>query len=162
MAKGHDDVYDVRTMEDGELRTLVVQLLREEPSIDADGIDVFVRAGTVRVRGRLGTEQEIEAVEQILLDRLGVENMENELVVDELVRHSLSEAADVASIEEDRASYNRQSRGDRTDPEASHLIENVESELYGTEDMQKAIEQGESYTPPDAPHEEGTRSRERH
>lgn len=159
---GHDDVYDVRTMEDGELRALIVELLREEPSLDADGVEVSVRAGTVRVRGRLGTEEEIEAVETILLDRLGVENIENELVVDELVRHTLSEAADDASIEEDRGAYNRLSRGDRTDPEAAHLLEDVEGELYGTEDMQKATEQGESYTPPDAPHEEGTRSRERH
>jgi|SRR5688500_1375411 len=159
---GHEDVYDVRSMGDAELRTLVVELLREEPSLDADGVEVFVRAGTVRVRGRLGTEQEIEAVETILLDRLGVENIENELVVDELVRHSLSEAADDAAIEEDRGAYNRNTRGDRTDPEAAHLMEDVEGELYGTEDMQKAIEQGESYTPPDSPHEEGTRSRERH
>ena len=159
---GYDDVYDVRGMEDGELRKLIVELLREEPSVDADGVEVSVRAGTVRVRGRLGTEQEIEAVETLLLDRLGVENIENELVLDELVRPSLSEAADDASIEEDRASYNRPSRGDRTDPEAAHLLEDVEGELYGTEDMQKAIEQGESYTPPDAPREEGTRSRERH
>ena len=157
-----DDVYDVRSMEDAELRELIVELLRDEPSVDADAVDVAVRAGTVRVRGRLGTEQEIEAVETLLLDRLGVENLENELVVDELVRHALSEAADDAALEEDSGSYNRQSRGDRTDPGAAHLLEDVEGELYGTEDMQKATEQGESYTPPDAPHEEGTRSRERH
>jgi len=162
MAKGHDDVYDVRTMADDELRSLIEELLAEEPSIDADGVEVFVRAGTVRVSGRLGTEDEVDAVERIILDRLGVDNLENELVVDELVRPTLSEAADDAAIEEDRGSYERHSRGERTDPEADHLLDDVEGELYGTEDMQKAIEQGEAYTPPDAPRQEGTRSRELH
>jgi hypothetical protein len=162
MAKGYDDVFDVRSMGDDELRALVVELLQEEPSIDADGVDVLVRAGTVRVRGRLGTEAEVDAVERIILDRLGVDNLENELVVDELVRRALPEAADEAAAEEDAESYDRPSRGERTDPEASHLLEDVEGDLYGTEDMSKAIEQGESYTPPDGPREEGTRSRERH
>ena len=162
MAKGFDDVYDVRAMEDGELRELIEELLREETAVDADGIEVFVRAGTVRVRGRLGTEDEVEAVERLLLDRLGIENLENELVVDELVRKTLSEAADVAAVEEDRASFGRSSRVERTDPEAAHLLDDVEGELYGTDDLQRAVEQGEAYTPPDAPHEEGSRSRERH
>ena len=162
MAKGYDDVYDVHSMADDELRSLIEQLIAEEPSIDADGVEVFVRAGTVRVRGRLGTEDEIDAVERIILDRLGVDNLENELVLDELVRRTLPEAADDAAIEEDRASYDRTSRSERTDPEAAHLLDDVEGELYGTEDMSKAIEQGESYTPPDGPREEGTRSRENH
>lgn len=162
MAKGFDDVYDVQSMSDGELRDLIEQLLRDESSLDADAVEVFVRAGTVRVRGRLGTEAEIDAVERIVLDRLGVDNIENELVVDELARRTLPEAADDAAIAENRESYDHPSHGERTDPEASHLLEDVEGELYGTEDMQKAIEQGESYTPPDSPREEGTRSRENH
>jgi hypothetical protein len=142
-------------MSDGELRDLIEQLLREEPSLDADAVEVFVRAGTVRVRGRLGTEDEIDAVERIVLDRLGVDNIENELV-------ALPEAADDAAIVENRGSYDHPSHGERTDPEARHLLEDVEGELYGTEDMQEAIERGESYTPPDSPREEGTRSRENH
>ena len=162
MAKGYDDVFDVRSMGDDELRALVQELLRDEPSVDSDGVEVFVRAGTVRVRGRLGTEAEVDAVERIILDRLGVDNLENELVVDELVRRALPEAADEAAAEEDLESYDRPSRRERTDPEAGHLLDDVEGELYGTEDMSRAIEQGESYTPPDGPREEGTRSRERH
>ena len=121
MAKGYDDVYDVRSMGDEELRDLVRQLLRDEPSIDADGIDVFVRAGTVRVRGRLGTEDEIDAVERIVLDRLGVDNIENELVVDELVRRTLPEAADDAAVAEDRESFDRPSRGERTESGAKDI-----------------------------------------
>ena len=162
MAKGHDDIYDVRSMADDELRELVEELLADEPSIDAEGVEVYVRAGTVRVRGRLGTEDEVDAVERIILDRLGVDNLENELIVDELVRPTLSEAADSAAAQEDRRAYDRPSRSERTDPEAAHLIEDVEGELYGTEDISKAIEQGEAYTPPDSPREEGTRSRELH
>jgi hypothetical protein len=162
MAKGYDDVFDVHSLSDGELRGLIIELLRDEPAVDADGVDVFVRAGTVRVRGRLGTEDEIDAVERIILDRLGVDNLENELVVDELVRRTLPEAADEAAAEEDRGSYDRPSRAERTDPEAGHLLEDVQGELYGTEDLSRAIEQGESYTPPDSPREGGTRSRENH
>ena len=162
MAKGYDDVFDVGSMSDGDLRQLIVELLREEPGVDAEAVDVFVRAGTVRVRGRLGTEAEVDAVERIILDRLGVDNLENELVVDELVRRTLPEAADDAAIVEDRESYERPSRSERTDPEAGHLLDDVESELYGTEDVTRAIEQGESWTPPDGPREEGTRSRENH
>lgn len=162
MAKGYDDVYDVEAMDDGELRSLIVQLLGDEPSVDTEGVEVAVRNGVVRVRGRLGTEDEVEAVERIIVDRLGIDEFENELVIDELVRVEQSEAADDAATDGDRRSYDRNQRGDRTDPEAEHLMEDVEGELYGTEDLQKAIEQGESYSPPDAPHEEGTRSRENH
>ena len=162
MAKGHDDVYDIDAMDDGELRDLIVQLLDEEASIDVDAVDVTVRDGLVRVSGRMGTEDEAEAVERIIVDRLGIERLENEIVIDELVRQTVSEAADDATIDSDRGTYTRGSRGDRTDPQAEHLMEDVEGELYGTEDMQKATERGEAYTPPDAPHEEGTRSRENH
>ncbi|HUF12827.1 MAG TPA: BON domain-containing protein [Longimicrobiales bacterium] len=162
MAKGYDDVYDVDAMDDGELRDLIVQLLGDEPAVDVAGVDVAVRDGLVRVSGRLGTEDEADAVERILVERLGVDRLENDLVIDELVRPTLSEGADDASVQAERGRYERITRGDRTDPEAEHLMEDVEGDLYGTEDLQKAIDQGESYTPPDAPHEEGTRSRERH
>ena len=162
MAKGYDDVYDIDAMDDRELRDLIVQLLGDEPAVDAAGVDVEVRDGVVQVSGRLGTEDEAEAVERILVERLGIDRLENDLVIDELVRPSVSEAADDAATEADRGTYERTKRGDRTDPEAEHLLEDVEGDLYGTEDLQKAIEQGEAYTPPDAPHEEGTRSRERH
>lgn len=162
MAKDYDDVYDVDTMDDEDLRDLIVQLLGEEPTIDADGVDIKVRDGLVRVSGRLGTEDEVEAVEKIVLERLGVEHFESELVVDELVRTQTSEAADDAAEDADSGSYERTQRGDRTEPTAEHLIDDPEGDLYGTEDLQKAIEQGESYTPPESPHEEGSRSRERH
>lgn len=162
MARGHEDVYDVDAMDDGELRSLIVELLGDEPSVDAEGIEVLVRDGVVRVRGRLGTEDEVEAVERIIVDRLGIDAFESELVIDELVRSEQSEAADEAASDGDRRSRDRNQRGDRTDPEAEHLIDDVEGELYGTDDMQKAIEQGESYSPPESPHEEGTRSRENH
>lgn len=151
MAKGHDDVYDVRSMNDGELRELVIELLREERAVDADAVDVLVRAGTVRVRGRLGTDAEIDAVERIILDRLGVDNLENELVVDATVRRTLPEAADDAAAAEASEAYDGRSGVERTASEAAHLMDDVEGELYGTEDMARAIERGETYTPPDSP-----------
>lgn len=162
MAKDYEDVYDLDAMDDGELRDLIEQLLGEETSVDGAAVEVHVSDGLVRVRGRLGTEDEVEAVEKIILERLGVERFENELVVDELVREQTSEAADDAAAEADAESYEGTQRGDRTEPSAEHLMDDVDGDLYGTEDLQKAIEQGESYTAPDAPHEEGSRSREQH
>lgn len=162
MAGGYEDVYDVDSMEDDDLERLIVDLLDEESAVDAESVEVRVRDGLVRVSGRLGTEDEAEAVERILVDRIGVERLENDIVVDELTRKQQPEGADDAAAESDAGAYERTRRGDRTEPSAEHLMEDTEGDLYGTEDMSKAIEQGESYTPPDAPHEEGTRSRERH
>lgn len=161
MAKDFGD-YDVDSMSDDDLRDLVVQLLEDEDTVDADAVEVTVRDGRVSIAGRLGTENEAEAVERILSDRVGLEDFTNELVIDELTRAEASEAADDAANEADRLSYDGNQRGDKTDPAAQHLTDDVEGDLYGTEDMQKAIEMGGGYTPPESPHEEGSRSRERH
>ena len=157
-----EEVYDLESMTDADIRSLVLERLKAEGSLDLDGLEVDVGDGVVRIAGRVGTEDEVEAVERIVVDILGVDDFENELVVDELVRQELSEAADDAAVESDRIEGERHTRGDRTEPSAEHLVEDVEGDLYGTDDMQKAIEQGESYSPPDAPHEEGIGSRENH
>ena len=62
--------------------------------------------------GRVGTEQEIQQVEQILLDVIGITEVSNELVVDELRRGERSEAADEAWAEDYAA--NAQVQGQTT------------------------------------------------
>lgn len=157
-----EEIYDLDAMTDPEIRQLVLQRLEDEDSLDVDGLEIEVSDGAVIVSGRLGTEDEVEAVERIIVDRIGVTDFENGLVVDELVRQEQAEAADEAAVDTDSAAGAQPGRGDRTEPSAEHLVDDVEGDMYGTDDMQKAIEQGESYTPPDQPHEEGIGSRENH
>lgn len=56
----------------------------------------------------------------------------------------------------------RDGGGDHTSDEAQHLIEDVEGEQFGTDDVGTAVEQGLSYNPPDSPVQEGSWSKENH
>jgi osmotically-inducible protein OsmY len=94
------DIYDIDNLGDDDLKDLVLQELREYPEIDVDLIEVQVREGAIRLSGRVGTEQEVQQVEHVITDLLGVGQVANELVVDELVRGARSEGADDAWIEE--------------------------------------------------------------
>ena len=58
MAHEYDDIYDIENLDDGELKELVLQQLRESPDIDVDLIEVEVDDGNVRLAGRVGTEQD--------------------------------------------------------------------------------------------------------
>jgi len=162
MADDFENLYDIDNMNDDELRELVVQELRDNPEIDADLIEVSARNGTVTVAGRVGTEQEIQQVEQILSDVIGLPNISNELVIDELRRGQLSEAADEAWAEDYAATPQAGAGPTATSDEAAHLIDDVEAEQFGTSDPQEAIERGTSYEPPTTPVQQGSRSRENH
>ena len=85
MASDYEDLYDIDNMSDGELRKLVLQELHEHPEIDVDRIEVSVQDGEVRIAGRVGTEQEVQQIEDVLADLLGASDIHNELVIDELV-----------------------------------------------------------------------------
>ena len=52
--------------------------------------------------------------------------------------------------------------GRQTDPQAEHLLEDVEGEQFGTHDLQQAISRGEAYEPPDRPIQDGSWSEENH
>ena len=162
MARDYGDVYDIRNMSDDELYQLIVQELQEYPNVDADWVDVAVKDGFVTLSGRVGTEGEVQVAEKVLTDVIGVENYANELVVDELHRGQRPEAADVAAMR-DAAIQDQLGEGaeDQTDT-ADHLTEDIEAESFGTHDMQKAIEGGVPYIPPDRPIAEGYGSGENH
>lgn len=157
-----EDLYDLDSMEDEEIRDLILQEIREDPTLDPEAFEVDVAGGSVTLSGRVGTEEELEAIESIVVDRIGVADLENDIVVDETARLETDEAADEAVVDSDRIETERHPRGEDGEPSAAHLREDVEGDLYGTQDMQKAIEQGESYNPPARPRQEGTRSRETH
>jgi hypothetical protein len=130
--------------------------------LDVDLIEVTVRNGHVTISGRVGTEQEIQQVEHVLTDVLGVESVSNELVIDELARGERSEAWDEAAVEEGLGNPQQTEGTLRTSDEASHLTENLEAEQYGVDDPSEANKRGVTYEPPVRPVREGTESREQH
>lgn len=163
MARQHGgDLFDFSQMTDDEIRSIVVEQLREYPNVDAGWIDVYVKEGFVTLSGRVGTDTERRVAEAVVHDVLGLQNYSNELVVDELHRGELPEAADEAAVAE--AEIDDQI-GDvylQTSDTADHLMENLESETFGTHDLGTAIRDGTPYTPPDRPGSDGYDSRENH
>lgn len=160
----YEDLYDLDSLDDDEIHELLLQQIEEFGEIDADLLDITVENGFITLGGRVGTEQELQVLEQILTDVLGIMNYSNEVVIDDLVRLEVSEAADEARFEADGADAASPlgESDDRTDPQAAHLLEDPAGELYGTTDLQRAIERGEAYEAPDRPLQEGSWSEEDH
>lgn len=86
---------------------------------------------------------------------IGIDTYENELVVDELHRADNPEAADEV---DDQSGEPDPQQSDT----AEHLVEDLETETYGTHDVQEAIRDGATYIPPDRPVSDGYDSRENH
>jgi hypothetical protein len=162
MAQDFENLHDIENLDDRELKELILQQIREYPGLDSDLVDITVQNRGVVLNGRVGTEQELQQIEHVVTDVLGFVDVRNDLVVDELMRATTSEAADEAAAEAAEEQPPLGKRPDITEDSASHLIENVPAELYGTQDIQQAIEEGFAYDPPDQPTQEGTRNRENH
>lgn len=163
MADEYDDLYDIANLDDGELKDLVLQELSEYPDIDVDLVEVEVERGKVRLSGRVGTEQEVQTVEHVITDLLGVDRVNNELVVFDAVRGERSEAADEAFVEDLEADSQIGGPGNSTTSDtAQHLVEDLEAEHFGTHNPQEAVERGTAYEPPDRAIQQGTYSIEDH
>jgi hypothetical protein len=162
MAEDYEDINDIESLDDDELRDLIAERLEDYPDLDTDLVEVEVRAGRVTLSGRVGTERELQQFEQIISDVIGVPIVTNDLVVDELVRADYDDAADVAA-EQHAASKGPTGAGaDRTEDSAEHLMRDTAAEQFGTDDVSEAVERGYAYDPPDRPTQEGIRSRENH
>lgn len=157
-----EGMYDLPSMEDEEIRALIADQLAEHAQIDPDNFEVRVESGRVTLSGRVGTESELEAIEQVLVDVIGVTELDNELVVSELRRTEQPEAADEAVAERLATEGNVSGAADHTEDSAEHLMTDTASEQFGTDDVREAIERGYSYNPPTEPRQEGSRSREDH
>jgi BON domain-containing protein len=158
MARDYEDIHDIEDLDDDELRQLVREHLAANNFVDVDDIAVRVRDGVVYLNGRVGSEGEQRVAERLITDLLGVETVENELVVDPLRRaespmdvddHLASEEAheglllgDVPRQDSDEV---LQARGD----------EDPEERAVGTTDVQDAIAHGTAYIPPTSPTQEG-------
>lgn len=154
MARDFEDAINTDQLDDSDIHDLVRQRLDEADDFDVDDVEIEVRDGHVAVEGRVGTDEERQRVEQVLTG-LGVNDYENNVVVDEVVRAERSEAADVARIEDAAVEDELGERGKATSDTADHLMADTAGEQFGTHDMKRAIEQGQSYNPPDGPMQEG-------
>lgn len=151
MTRDYENVDGLESMSDQELAERIRQEFRDTPALDPDLVDVRVEEGRVTLTGRVGTEGELQVFEHVVTDVLGIKEIVNEIVVDELVRATASEAADTT-----------ERRADRTSDTAEHLQADIAAEQFGTDDVGEAIERGHTYEPPPGPIQEGTESRELH
>lgn len=162
MADDYEGMYDLSSMDDEEVRDLVREQLGDYAELDVERVGVEVTEGKVTLSGRVGTEQEYQQVEHVLTDVLGIADVRNDMVIDELTRGEQAEAADVALA--DRMSSEGPSSGgaNRTEDTAEHLMTDTAAEQFGTSDVAEAVERGYSYNPPDSPVQEGNLSKENH
>jgi hypothetical protein len=154
MARDFEDAINPDQMDDEDIRDIVLQRLDEADDFDVDDIEIDVREGRVAVEGRVGTDEERQRVGQVLT-LLGVQDYVNNVVVDESARAERAESADVARIEDAAVEDEVGERGKATSDTAEHLLADTAGEQFGTSDMKKAIEQGQSWNPPDGPIQEG-------
>jgi hypothetical protein len=156
VAQDYENIDDTAGMSDGELRAYVRDRLEEQLAFDPDDIDVAVRNGVVRLSGRVGTESEYRVVDHLVTDVLGLTDVKNELVVDSIRRAESPVAIDEHLVDEDaHAGLLLGDRPGTDSPEADHLQEDVRAELFGTADVQKAIEGAIPWIPPESPTPEG-------
>ena len=160
MARDYEDLHDLDDLSDRELRDLVRQQLAGNNTVDIDDITVHVENGTVVLAGRVGTDQERRVAEHVVTDVLGVRSMRNEIFIDPIRRAASPEAIDEHLVDESR----REGLllGDRAvplSPEAEHRAEREDEQLYGTTDVQHAIEDGTAWIPPESPTPEGPAER---
>ena len=146
MEKDYEDTRDIDLLSDNELRALVRDELDTQLAFDPNDVEISANSGAVRLGGRVGTEEEFRIIERVVTD----------LVVDPIRRAESPEAIDEHLVDEEL--HQGLLLGDipRTeDPEAAHLHENTRAELFGTTDVQEAIEGGIPWNPPDGPTPEG-------
>lgn len=157
MQRDFEDIFDTEDLDPEELRRLVRETLRDNRSIDPLDIAVHVRSGKVILAGRVGTDAEKRIAERVVGDRIGLTNVESQLVVDPLRRATSPEAADenVSDEEQHEGLLLGDAPRPRTD-RSDHLAINAENESLGTVDRTEAIEDGIPWIPPESPTPEGT------
>jgi hypothetical protein len=156
MAHDYEDIHGIEGLDDRELRDLVREQLAGHGALDIDDITVSVAENQVVLSGRVGTDGERRIAEHVLTDVLGIHDFRNDLVVD-----SLRRATSPLDIDEHLADEEARAGtllGDRAVPlndESEHLADGAQEDLSGTTDMQKVMEDGMTWTPPEGPTPEG-------
>ena len=161
MARDFENIDDVDDLDDNELKRLVRDRLAEHRGLDLADITVTVHDHVVALDGRVGTDGERRVAERIVTDIVGVNHVQNNLLVDQLRRAESPEAVDDHLADEDE--HSGLLLGDRPvplSPEAEHLEEDLDSRLFGTTDVGHAIRNGTAWNPPTAPTQEGIEGEE--
>lgn len=156
MAPDFENLHDLDDLSDDELRELVRQHLAANNMVDLDDLTVHAEHGSVVLGGRVGTDEERQVAEHVVTDVLGIQACRNEIFVDPVRRAVSPDAIDDHLADEDK--HEGLLLGDRPvglSPEAEHLEEDIDAELYGATDVQKAIENGTPWIPPESPTPEG-------
>ena len=156
MARDYENLHDLDDLNDDELRELVRNHLEAHGAVDPDNITVVVEDGVVTLAGRVGTEEEMRAAEHVVTDVLGIENFDNQLVVDPIRRPESPEAVDDHLADE--SEHEGLLLGDRAvplSPEVAEVQDDLDGRLFGTTDVQKAIADGTAWIPPESPTPEG-------
>ena len=158
MARDYEDIYDLDDLNDDELRQVVRDHLAANNFVDVDDITVRVEGGVVHLAGRVGTDGELRVAEHLVTDLLGLQSVENELVVDPNRRPESPEAVDEHIAEQDATAGLL--LGDSPRQESDEVMqargdEDTDERAYGTVDVQDAIAHGTSYILPTSPTPEG-------
>ena len=156
MAKDFEDSQNIDDLEDGELRRLVLDRFAEHRGLDVDDITVSVLGGSIVLEGRVGTVGEQEIADHILTDVVGATRFRNNLVVDPMRRAESPEPIDEHLADEE--AHEGLLLGDREIPmsaESEHLAKDQDDELFGTAEVQKAIEDAAPWIPPESLTQEG-------
>lgn len=156
------DLFDFENLSDDEIRDVILEQLREYPNLSADDVDVIVRDGHITLSGRVGTDAEAQVAVAVLDDVLGLDDYTSELVVGEQGRFELPEAGDDAELANEEADDVLDLDDDQQSDTAEHLATDDRTQLYGTQDMNEALREGATYSPPDRPVSDGYDSREDH
>ena len=158
MARDYEDIHDIDDLDDDELHELVRDHLTANNFVDADDITVRVADGVVHLEGRVGSEAQSRVAERLVTDLLGIQTVENELVVDPLRRTESPEDIDEHVVAQDRevglllGDYPPQ---DTDDIVQARGDEDASERALGTTDVQDAIAHGTAYIPPSSPTPEG-------
>ena len=161
MARDFEDLNDLDDLSDGELRGLVREHLMAHNALDIDDLTITVVNGLVVLNGRVGTDGERLIAEHVVTDLIGAQRVRNDIFVDPTRRATSPEAIDEHLIDEDRRAGLL--LGDRPvplSPEAEGREEDLDADLYGTTDLQRATESGAPWIPPESPTPEGLTGRD--
>ena len=153
---GYENLHNLDELDDIELRDLVREQLAEHAGLDIDDITVRAANGLVTLSGRVGTDGERRVAEHVLTDVLGIQDFQNDLVVDSIRRAESPAAIDEHLADED--SRTGVILGDMEVPfsaESEHLADELRDDVGGTSDMQRVMEDGMTWNPPTGPTPEG-------
>jgi hypothetical protein len=156
MAHDYEDIHNIDSLDDRELRDLVREQLAQHGALDVDDITVRAADGIVTLSGRVGTEGERRVAEHVLTDVLGISKYTNDLVIDPLHR-----GVSPMPIDEHMADEAARDGTLLTDvpvpmtAESEHLADSLDDDVFGTTDYQRVMEDGMTWNPPDSPTPEG-------